>query len=286
MILNIYVCPICKKGLDGSKCVRCATEFEFSDGVPTFFTQSSISKRYREIGSFYDDLYQTKKNAWEDLAGRGREFVDYVASLVASYGPERYLDAGCGQGFLLGTVSAREKFGIEISREAIRIANSRANANFCQGCIEELPYAGNYFDVVTGIGIISHLLDYLSATKEIHRVLRMGGIYILESYLKTPVKERIMLKVSDFLYPSFRPLSLILWVQKKCSELMNKQVIRNDSQDNIVQPVQIPFTERSLKKLFKSTGLEIVRLITKRKSPEAPLAGHDFRIYVLRKRKA
>jgi ubiquinone/menaquinone biosynthesis C-methylase UbiE len=282
----MYVCPICKKELEGSKCVRCAMEFELSDGIPIFFTQSTISKRYREIGSFYDDLYQTKKNVWKDVEGRGPEFVNYVGSLVESYDPERYLDAGSGQGFLLGAVSAREKFGIEISREAIRMANFRADAKFCQGCIEELPYPGNYFDVVTAIGVIRHLLDYPSATKEIHRVLRMGGIYILGSYLKTPVTERIMVKVSDFLYPSFRPLSLILWVQNKCSKLMNKQVVRNHSQDKVVQPVLMEFTERSLKKLFKSTGFEIVRLITKRKSPDAPLGGHHFRIYVLKKRKA
>jgi ubiquinone/menaquinone biosynthesis C-methylase UbiE len=282
----MYVCPICKEELDGSKCVRCTMDFELSDGIPIFFTKSSISKRYREIGSLYDDLYRNEKDVWKDVAGRGRGFVNYIVSLVETYGPERYLDAGCGQGFLLRAVSAREKFGIEISREAIRVANLHSNAKFCQGCIEELPYPGNYFDVVTGIGVIRHLLDYLSATKEIHRVLRMDGIYILGSYLTTPLTERIMIKVSDFLYPRFRPFSLIRWVQNKSSKLMKKKIVTNPSQDEIVQPVQIEFTERSLKKLFKSTGFEIVRLITKRKSPDAPLDGHHFRIYVLKKRKA
>jgi ubiquinone/menaquinone biosynthesis C-methylase UbiE len=282
----MYVCPICKQELDGSKCGRCLMEFELSDGVPIFFTKSSISKHYREIGSFYDNLYQTEKDVWKEVAGRGREFVKYMASLVESYAPERYLDAGCGQGFLLKAVSVREKFGIEISQEAIRIANSQVNAKLCQGCIEELPYLSNYFDVVTGIGVIRHLLDYLSATKEINRVLRTDGIYIIGSYLKTPVVERIMIKISDFLYPSFRPLSLIRWVQRQCSKLMKKQVVRNHSQDEVGQPVQVEFTERSIKKLFKSTGFEIVRLITKRKSPDAPLDDHYFRIYVLKKRKA
>jgi ubiquinone/menaquinone biosynthesis C-methylase UbiE len=261
-------------------------EFELSDGVPVFFTQSSISAGYRKIGSFYDDLYQTEKDIWKGVGGRGPEFVSYMASLVGSYCPERYLDAGCGQGFLLGAVWACQKFGIEISREAIRMANLHFNAEFCQGCIEELPYPENYFDVVTAIGVIRHLLDYLSATKEIHRVLRTGGIYILASYLKTPVTERIMIKVSDFLYPRFRPLRLFRWALKKCSQLMDKQVVRNHSQENVVQPVQTEFTERSLKKLFKSTGFEIVRLITKRKSPDAPVDGHHFRIYVLKKRRA
>jgi ubiquinone/menaquinone biosynthesis C-methylase UbiE len=282
----MYVCPICKKELDGSKCVRCAMEFELGDGVPVFFTQSSISKRYREIGLFYDSLYQIKEDAWKDLAGRGREVIEYMASLVESYGPERFLDAGCGQGFLLEAVSAREKFGIEISRKAISIANSRSNATFCQGCIEELPYAENSFNVVTGIGIITHLLDHISATKEIHRVLRMGGIYILGSDLGISVTERIMIKVSEFVYPRFRPLSLILWVQRKCFRLVKKQFVRDHSEDDVRQPVQIAFTEIGLKKLFKSTGFEIVRSITKRKCPDAPLEGHYFKIYVLKKRKA
>lgn len=282
----MYVCPICKGNLDGVHCVRCAMEIKWDDGIPVFFTSSAISNRYREVGLFYDNLYQTGKNVWKDQAGRGPEFIHYMASLVGSYGPERFLDVGCGEGFLLGAVSVSEKFGIEISSEAIKSAQVRATAKFCRGCVEELPYPNNYFDVVTAIGIMEHLLDEKSATKEIHRVLRMGGLYIPLLYMATPMTERIMIKVSKFLYPSFRPVSLVLWALKRCSKWMNKQVVSNDFEDKVIQPVQVHYTARRLKKLFKSTGFEIMRLITKRNSPDAPLAGHDFRIYILKKRRA
>jgi ubiquinone/menaquinone biosynthesis C-methylase UbiE len=281
----MYVCPVCKEELDGLQCFRCAIVFELNDDIPVFFTESTISNRYKKIGSFYDNLYKTRKNVWKKETGRGPEFDRYMTSLVESYGPERYLDVGCGEGILLNYVSVPEKHGIEISQKALRSASARATAKLCQGCVEELPYPSNYFNIVTGIGVIRHLLDPVSATKEIHRVLAMGGLYILLLYMKTPISERIMTKVSEFLYPSFRPASLILWVQGKCSKWVNKQDFSNHSEHSVVQPVNVEYTNRSLKKLSKSTGFEIIRLITKREFPDAPLKGHHFRIYILKKRR-
>lgn len=245
---------------------------------------STIFDRYKEIASFYDHLYGEKENVWEEEAGRGPEFVRYMASLVENYGPERYLDVGCGEGFLLDAVSAPEKFGIEISREAIKTASDRTTASLCQGYVEELPYLGNCFDVVTAVGVLTHLLNHVSAAKEIHRVLRVGGLFIVMTYWKIPMKERILKKVSDFLYPKFRPVSLILWTMRKFSKRIDTPAVVEDSKDRVVQPVRLVFTDRSLRKLFKSAGFQIVHVITTRNSPDAPLQGSTFPIFIARKR--
>ena len=276
----MYICPHCKGKLEGVHCLPCAITIDWSDGVPAFFTGSPLAARYRRIALFYDTLYRSRQDVWKDEAGRTAEFINYMKSLIESFGPERYLDVGCGEGFLLSAVSAPEKFGIEISRKAIESTRRRTTAQLCQGYVEELPYPTGYFDVVTSMGVMEHFLDDVSATKEIHRVLRAGGRYIVEVYYPTiPLTERIMLKVAQFLYPRFRPVALAQWALTKYSESMAKQAGNN--KDRLDQPVTNFYTPRSAKRLFQRAGFEIVDLITKRRVPDVPLPGHRLQIYIL-----
>ena len=276
----MYVCPHCKGKLEGVHCLQCAIKIDWSNGIPAFFTDSPLAARYREIALFYDTLYQSRQDVWRDLAGRTAEFINYMKSLVESFGPERYLDIGCGEGFLLSAVSAPEKFGIEISWKAIESARRRTTAQLCQGFVEELPYPSGYFDVVTSMGVMEHFLDDVSATKEIHRVLRAGGRYVVELYYpRTPLTERIMMKVSQFLYPRFRPVGLARWAQTKYSESKGKQA--GSDKDRLDQPVTNFYAPTSAKRLFQRAGFKIVRLITKRQVPNVPLTEHWFQIYIL-----
>ena len=278
-----YVCPTCKGDLQRSVCPACGFRTDLAEGVPSFLSSSRIADRYRDIAKFYDDLYESRPNAWENLVGRGTEFVTYVSSLVHSTNPERYLDLGCGQGFLLRAVSAPEKFGIDISRKAVEAARLRSNAKLCQGIVEELPFPADYFDVVTGIGVMEHFIDTRKATAEISRVLRENGSYIVWLSVEAPLLERLLIKVSELIYPEFRPLDLCRRALAKWGRIVGKRTRERASRDPISQPVRNPQTVWSMRRLFKRNGFRVRLLITKRRTPNAPLAGHDFRIYVLEK---
>src|SRR5687767_4233165 len=91
---SMYVCPGCKLSLEGMACLQCAIEFDWSDGVPIFFTTGPTGDRYREIAQFYDGVYQTREDVWREEAGHTAEFTGYLAALVESFGPKRYLDVG------------------------------------------------------------------------------------------------------------------------------------------------------------------------------------------------
>lgn len=82
--------------------------------VPVFFAVSPVANRYREIGLFYDERYETRPNPWKDLAGRGPDFINYMTPLIESCSPRRYLEVGCGEGFLVSSVSTPEKCGLDI----------------------------------------------------------------------------------------------------------------------------------------------------------------------------
>ena len=279
----MYACPRCKSDIEVNKCRECEFEIRWNDGIPAFFTDSEVSKRYEEIGVFYDKLYGSMENVWNNLASRGHEFDQFVASIVAAERPKRYLDLGCGEGYLLSTVTANEKFGMDISGMALKSASQRASADLCIAFTEELPFQTAYFDVITSIGVMTHFLDDVSATREIHRVLRPGGCYVVGIFIPPSVTESIAVKFSEFVYPMPRPIGFIRWViQKSLKLVQSRRRVTGEPKER--QPVERYYTSQEAEKIFENVGFNISEIITKRKNPSAPFAGHHFRIYRLHKK--
>jgi len=248
-----------------------------------FFTASAVSNRYEEIGIFYDKLYDTTKDTWNQLAARGTEFVEFVASLVMQNRPTRYLDVGCGEGHILAAVRVEDTHGLDLSRRALQVASVSSGAHLCLGYAEQLPYPNDYFDAISSIGVMTHLIEDLDATKEIHRVLNKDGVYIVGVYVPPRLPERIIAKAIEFIYPRPRPLIFLRWTIKRVSKALQVgQTGQGDAPDK--QPVGRYYTAKQVELLFKRAGFVIQELITKIKRPSAPLAGQHFRIYVLRKK--
>jgi SAM-dependent methyltransferase len=93
-----------------------------------------------------------------------------------------YLDIGSGRGDLIARVTAR--FPMQASAcdytaalmERYGQAVDVANLNH-----EDLPYADASFDVVTATEVIEHLEDFRRIVREIHRVLKPGGVCVLST---------------------------------------------------------------------------------------------------------
>lgn len=109
--------------------------------------------------------------------------------VVASIQPPRQafelLDAGCGTGGMLAWV--RKRFpaaaltGLDFSARAIELTRERAlDATLVQGSVDALPFADASFDIVVSLDvIIVGGVDEQRAIAEMHRVLRRGGMLIL-----------------------------------------------------------------------------------------------------------
>ena len=94
----------------------------------------------------------------------------------------RVLDAGCGDG-VLSYMLAREGaevYGIDISREALRVAKKRCgNARFYQASIYNLPFPDKFFDHITCLEVIEHLADPDKALTELKRVWKGSGKIVI-----------------------------------------------------------------------------------------------------------
>jgi 2-polyprenyl-3-methyl-5-hydroxy-6-metoxy-1,4-benzoquinol methylase len=96
----------------------------------------------------------------------------------------RLLDVGCSNGAYLAAM--REKGwdveGVELDDDAVEYARKSRNLKVTQGYVEEAlgQLAGNSFDVVTMWHVLEHVFDPAEALKQIHRVLKPGGVVMLE----------------------------------------------------------------------------------------------------------
>lgn len=102
----------------------------------------------------------------------------------ASLTPTReILDAGCGTGGLIRYLEKRHGdwrwTGVDVEPLACELTASRCSSRVVTGSIAALPFANGSFDAVVCSDVLYHLDDDVAALREIHRVLRPGGIVVV-----------------------------------------------------------------------------------------------------------
>jgi len=97
----------------------------------------------------------------------------------------RVLDIGCGAIplFLLGS-GFSERYGVDRCLPAGSVHDGPGTPRLIAFDVEsggELPYREDYFDVVTMLAVFEHVEPILlpGLLREIHRILKSGGLYIL-----------------------------------------------------------------------------------------------------------
>lgn len=95
------------------------------------------------------------------------------------------LDAGCGTGAMLLTLASRgyQVCGVDFSQGMLRRAKENAKRRgldvpFIQGCVDQLPFADESFDVVVSRNVLSNIAVAKEALENWHKVLKTGGYLI------------------------------------------------------------------------------------------------------------
>jgi len=101
--------------------------------------------------------------------------------LIQKYaGGTNLLDIGCAQGFFLFSASKAgyTTKGIEISQDAAAYAIKEFGLDVEAKPFEELRFPENHFDVVTLWQVLEHVPYPLMMLKEVHRILKPGGLVV------------------------------------------------------------------------------------------------------------
>jgi SAM-dependent methyltransferase len=102
----------------------------------------------------------------------------WILDLIQFQAGRRLLDMSCGEGQLLGlaTRAGIKGFGLDISREAIRLASLEAPRAFnTVGNGELLPYRDGTFDYIVNLGSLEHYEDPAAGVRQLARVLKKEG---------------------------------------------------------------------------------------------------------------
>jgi SAM-dependent methyltransferase len=265
----MYVCPDCKTRLEQLYCKSCRTQFAKLDGIPILLSQDKKWQSINDIGAVYDRIYSNRSLVWEDQ-GRTPEFIKYFSNLAEQFSKDSILEVGCGEGFLLDSLIARNKFAVDISKEALQKTKRLTNADCSVAMAERLPFQENWFDLVVSVGVMEHFLDDNAATSEIRRVLKPGGNYLALIHVQLTLLQRLIQKVNEYIFPRLRPLKMIRWLISKIYRPIH-------------QPIQRKYTLESGGACLERNGFYIDRIISKSIDSSAPLIGAHVIVYISHK---
>jgi 2-polyprenyl-3-methyl-5-hydroxy-6-metoxy-1,4-benzoquinol methylase len=129
-----------------------------------------------------------------------RKAADLIEHSIAR---GRLLDVGTGYGFFLALMHARgwEVMGLEASLSGARYGKKRWGLQILARPWEKASFPEEEFDVVTALYVIEHLPDPLAFLREVHRIVRPGGMIVLRYPHTTPIKDILsIIRIKNYLY--------------------------------------------------------------------------------------
>ncbi|HXM21999.1 MAG TPA: class I SAM-dependent methyltransferase [Terriglobales bacterium] len=133
----------------------------------------------REISFFNRHAAASEYNVFSDRSSR--KLIDQCLQLAQLRPPGRVADLGCGSGIFSSILVEKgfECFGVDIAHGLTALGHKLyPEVTFLTADIEALPLPSASFDGVLLSGVIHHLPDPRACAREVHRVLKPGGVFM------------------------------------------------------------------------------------------------------------
>jgi len=149
----------------------------------------------------HEDILSANKEYYDKVAEDYRQnegyaysegIIDDVTKIIKHYSglleeKRRFLDFGCGSGFLSEVVFENKIFeygtGIDVSWAQIDLYNRKFNNEKFKalvGDVMNFPHGDSTFDMAGCYSVLHHILDYKAVINEVTRVLKSGGILYVD----------------------------------------------------------------------------------------------------------
>jgi len=121
---------------------------------------------------------------WRPAFGLGASKLNQIKRLDFKIG-ERVLDLGCGMGFVIGNINAKEKYGLD-AQKAFSTHAKRffPEVEFSGQVAGQTDFNDNFFDTILALDVIEHVKGDIKLVREANRILKMKGYLVIS----TPVK--------------------------------------------------------------------------------------------------
>lgn len=140
--------------------------------------EGTLSNRHYE--PLYTEVYGLKA---QDFAGK------------------RIIDIGCGpRGSLEWASDALERIGLDpLVNEYLKLGADKHAMKYVAASSENIPFPDGHFDYVTCLNALDHVADFEGTVREIKRVLKRGGQFLLSVEIDHPptMTEPVSLSADD-----------------------------------------------------------------------------------------
>jgi SAM-dependent methyltransferase len=130
----------------------------------------------------YEAMYRVEDTHWWYTALRVHVAGAVAAEARRLQRPPLLLDAGVGTGGMLARLrGVGEGVGIEIAPQGLAFCRQRGLTRLVRGSVTDLPFSDGSFDIALSLDVLYHqaVPDDVAAARELARVLRPGGLLIL-----------------------------------------------------------------------------------------------------------
>jgi len=207
MIVNSFICPICKNNLKKESkifmCNNCCISYHFDEvnkyynfKVPTNIIKKIDQYKWYDRNKFYEIMaYIYRKQAKTKNLNYEKPSYDYsnklnneIDQLKGTY----YLDIGGGD--IRKSNKAQIKW-YTVNIDKINLSGIKENLVNIYGVGEFLPFPDNLFDNVLNFSCINHCINPKIFMDEIYRVLKPNGCLLMtfEDYYDNTNKEKIQI---------------------------------------------------------------------------------------------
>jgi SAM-dependent methyltransferase len=187
-------CPICG-AVEASEVIT-FPELRFGrcTGCGLIYKQEQVPG----LGEGYEEKYFRFNRAgylrrWDHRVRKCRRQI--LACLEFAPHARSLLDVGCSAGYVLEAAKSLglSEMGLDLSEFAVQLCRERG-FQAERGSLAKMPFPDASFDIVTAKHTLEHIESPMDGLREIHRVLRPGGVAFLivpdAAYYKIPLMPR------------------------------------------------------------------------------------------------
>ena len=222
------ICPICKAKLVKEKPAwYCENGHSFDVARQGYVNLLTVQQKHSLHPGDTAEMVLARRRFLE--TGYYRPIAEKVRELLNKFCPDAVsvLDVGCGEGYYLSQLDHHERWGIDISKDAVRYAaGGHKDIHFLTATASHLPFQEESFDALLS-------MFALTMDEEFSRVLREEGIFI-----QVLAGESHLLNLKRIIYPTITEKEKTRPIELKGFTLIHSESIRFPFRLNNRQSVQ------------------------------------------------
>jgi len=212
--------------------------------------------REHELGTreFFDEVERYRYQEYAPWMPRVMEFDHFRGA--------RLLEIGCGMGtdLLQFARGGARCTGVDLTPRSVEISRHRfqlygADGSFMISDGEHLPFRSESFDVVYSNGVLHHTPDTAGAIREVHRVLRPGGVAKVMLYHRNSLNYWVEIVLRRGV------LGLEFLRGRSAEEIMSRVI---EFSDHDARPLVKVYSRRQVRELFgmfKDVRVDVEQLL-------------------------